>query len=464
MKKLMFLTLICICFIHCKKEDANPVIQVPVVNINEPEKDPIAFDLPFSKVPDTKDVVMYEVNIRAFSSEGTFKGVENRLDSIQSLGVNVLWLMPIHPIGILKNAGDLGSPYSVRNYREVSTEYGTLTDLQNLVKTAHSKGIAVIIDWVANHTAWDNPWINDHENWYTKDGSGKITIPAGTNWADVADLDYTNIIMRRFMISAMKYWILKANIDGFRCDYADGVPSDFWSQAIDSLKSLPNRKYILLAEGAANSNFSAGFDINYSWDFYNSLKSSFTSNTSNSGLFNTHKNEYAAISAGKHKLRFTTNHDESAWNNTPINYFNGQEGALCAFVLSTYMGGVPLIYCGQEVGKSNKTPFFSKSTINWKDNPATLSAYKKLMQIRNSSNAIKEGSLEEINKSNVIVFKRVFRNEEILVMVNILNQSTSYTLTSALDGTIWTNTHDNTQKTLSNNISLKPYEYLILKK
>jgi glycosidase len=464
MKKYVFLILIAsIVFTQCKKkEEEVPVIVTPV-NPNEPDKDPIQFDIPYANVPNIKDAVMYEVNMRAFSNEGTFKGVENRLDSIKALGVNVLWLMPIHPIGILNNAGELGSPYSVRNYKEVSTEYGTLTDLQNLVKTAHSKNMAVIIDWVANHTAWDNPWISAHEDWYTKDGSGKIIFPAGTNWADVADLNFSNNTMRKFMINAMKYWVLKANIDGFRCDYADGVPYDFWVQAIDSLKTIPNRKYILLAEGASSSNFTAGFDLNYSWDFYNSLKSTFATSQLNSNLLTTNRNEYAAIPSGKHKLRFTTNHDESAWNNTPINYFGGQDGALCAFVLSTYIGGVPLIYNGQEVGRSNKTPFFSKSPINWNDNPTIWASYKKIMQFRNSSNAVKEGSIVELNKSNVMVFKRVLQNEEVLVMVNLWNKASTYTFPGTLDGTTWTNILENKQITLSKSVILQPYEYLILK-
>ncbi len=186
--------------------------------------DPVAFGTPFAGVPSTSDVVIYEVNMRAFSAEGNFKGVEARLDSIKALNVNVLWLMPIHSVGVLKSVGGMGSPYLVKDYKAVGAEYGTLADLQNLVIEAHRRNMAVIIDWVANHTSWDNAWITAHPEWYTKDASGNITIPAGTNWADVADLNFSNADMREAMIDAMKYWILIANIDGFRCDYADGVP------------------------------------------------------------------------------------------------------------------------------------------------------------------------------------------------------------------------------------------------
>jgi glycosidase len=371
--------------------------------------------------------------------------------------------MPIHPIGILNNAGQLGSPYSVRDYKGINAEFGTLTDLQLLVKEAHNRNMAVIIDWVANHTAWDNPWITAHPEWYSKDGSGKIIIPPGTNWADVADLDYNNTTMRSFMISAMKYWILKANIDGFRCDYADGVPTDFWKQAIDSLKKIPNRNYILLAEGNGSSLFGAGFGINYSWDFYSQLNNVYNNNPSTTSLFNVQQSEYLNIPTGDAKLRFTTNHDESAWNNSPIVLFKGQAGALSAFVLATFIGGVPLLYNGQEVGRTDKTPFFSKSPINWTLNASTLAAYKRIMTFRQSSNAIKVGSLQIIKDGTAVVFKRIFQTEEVLVLVNPRATSTSYNLATSIANTNWTNALDGTPVALSTTVNLQPYQYLILK-
>ncbi len=224
-----------------KAEDNNPL----------PYTDP---DAPFAGVPATSDIAMYEINLRAFSAGGTFQGILPRLDSIKKLGINVIWLMPIYPIGQKKMIPPMGSPYSVKNYLEVNPELGTLDDLKNLVRESHKRGMAVILDWVANHTAWDNPWI-ENKSWYTQDGNGIIISPPGTNWLDVADLNYENDEMRTAMISAMKYWILNANVDGFRCDAADFVPFDFWKQAIDSLNKLPGRKLILLAEGARSDHF-----------------------------------------------------------------------------------------------------------------------------------------------------------------------------------------------------------------
>jgi glycosidase len=460
---LLVLTLGLIGLIGCKKQiKVDPVVVVPPVPIDSTN---LAFGTPFTGVPSTKDVVIYEVNMRAFSADGNFKGVQTRLDSIKALSVNVLWLMPIHPVGVLKNAGGMGSPYSVKDYKEVGAEFGTLADLQNLVIEAHKRNMAVIIDWVGNHTAWDNAWITAHPEWYTKDASGNIIIPAGTNWADVADLNYGNADMRKAMIDAMKYWILKANIDGYRCDYADGVPADFWKQANDSLKALPNRKLILLAEGSMGAQFTAGFAMNYSWDFHAQIKNVYKNNLAASLLFNVHNYEYSNIPSGSFKLRYTTNHDISAWENSPITAYNGKAGATNAFVLAAFIGGVPLLYNGQEVGRADKTPFFTRSPINWTLNPDVFAEYKRLMAFRQSSNAAKEGALTVINDdANVMVFKRTFQTEEVVVLVNTKNSVSNYTVAASLNNTTWKNALDNTSITLPASLDLQPYQYLILKK
>jgi glycosidase len=460
MKKIfLLLSFTCFLFINCKKTET--IVVTPTITV---DPDLVQFGTPFANVPATKDLAMYEVNMRAFSSEGTFKGVQARLDSVKALGINVLWLMPIHPVGVLNSVGQLGSPYSVKNYKEVNPEFGTLEDLQNLVKEAHNRNMAVIIDWVANHTAWDNPWITAHDDWYSKDAAGKITIPSGTNWADVADLNFDKPDMRISMINAMKYWILRANIDGFRCDYADGVPYDFWKQATDSLKNVPNRKYVLLAEGSRSNHFAAGFQMNYGWDFYGQLKNTYKNNLSPNSIIASHNSEYNSVASGAAKLRFTTNHDESAWSDTPINLFGGQKGALSAFVLTAYLGGVPLLYTGQEVGRPDKTPFFSRSPINWNLNPDIAAEYKRLMAFRQASNAVKEGTLESLSDANVVVFKKIFQTEEVLVLVNIRNAVSTYTVASTLVNSTWKNALDNTAVTVGTQVSLQPYQYLILKK
>jgi glycosidase len=415
------------------------------------------YGTPFLSMPATSDVVIYEVNMRAFSSTGTFQGVINRLDELKALGINVIWLMPIHPIGQIKS---VNSPYSVQDYKAVSPEYGTLNDLRTLTTEAHNRDMAVIIDWIANHTAWDNEWI-ENKSWYTQNVAGDIIHPSGTNWLDVADLNFSNADMRLAMIDAMKYWVLEANIDGFRCDYADGVPSTFWKQAIDSLRNIPNREIIMLAEGARSNHYTVGFDLMYAWNYYYKLKDIFNGETATS-LYTTHVNEYASVPNGKHRLRYTTNHDESAWEDTPITYFKGINGALAASVTAIFMEGVPLFYTGQEVGRATKLPFFSKSPINWNENADMLQAYKEMMAVYTHSEAARRGTLSNFSQTNVVCFKKTTATEQVLVIVNVRNQNTTFTLPTSLQSTEWTNTLSHQPIQLETSISLDPYAYYIL--
>eukprot|EP01137_Pigoraptor_chileana_P018988 Opistho-2@79351 len=262
------------------------------------------YDTPFTNVPQTADILMYEVNLSAFSATGNLKGVQSRLDSVKNLGVNVLWLMPIYPIGELKG---VGSPYAVKNYTQINTAFGNLEDLRLLVKEAHKRNIAVMLDWVANHTSWDNPWIQN-PSWYAKDAAGTIISPPGMNWNDVAELNYSSTAMRKEMIKSMTYWVLEANIDGFRCDYAEGVPTDFWKQAIDALRAIPNRKLIMFAEGAKKELLSAGFDMIFGWDFYTKLKDVMNNNKPASDLLAFNITDYNNVPEGSQILRWITNH------------------------------------------------------------------------------------------------------------------------------------------------------------
>lgn len=457
-KNILFLFLLTF-LIGCKKEDdAKPVVITPATG------EPKEFAAPFTGVPNLKDMVFYEVNMRAYSQAGDFKGVQARLDDIKALGINVIWLMPIHPVGQLKSVGELGSPYAVRNYTEVNPEFGTLADLQNLVKEAHDRQMAVVIDWVANHTAWDNPWITDHPDWYTRDANGNIQIPAGTNWQDVAELNYNHPDMRKAMIKAMKYWVFRANIDGFRCDAADFMPFDFWKQAIDTLRNVSNRKIILLAEGSRSDHFSAGFQLNYGWNFYTMIKNVFRTGVSANNLAATHKAAYNALPANTGLLRFTTNHDESAWDGSPVQLLGGKKGAFSAFVITAYMGGVPLLYGGQEVGRAETTPFFSKSPIDWTANSDYFTAYKQVMAFRQSSTTVRQGELENFPHNDAVVFKKKLLSEEVLVIANPRNGTVNYTVAPVLENTTWKNALTQADYSLGTTLTLQPYDYLILKK
>jgi glycosidase len=367
--------------------------------------------------------------------------------------------MPIHPIGEINS---VNSPYSVKNYKAVSPEYGTLNDLRMLTDEAHARGMAVIMDWVANHTAWDHEWINNH-GWYTTNSNGEIVHPPGTNWLDVADLNYSSFPMRHAMIEAMKYWVLEANIDGYRCDYADGVPFDFWRVAIETLRDIPGRELIMLAEGSRLDHLKADFDLIYAWDFYHRMRDVYNGQPATI-LFSNHLAEYTEVPAGKHRLRYTTNHDESAWEATPMVFFNGKQGALAASVAAIFMGGATLFYTGQEVGRISNVPFFSNSPINWSENPDMLSAYRDMMEVYVGEDAARKGELTDYSSTNVVSFSKILNNEELLVIVNLRNTNQQFSVPQVLQNSTWNNTLADTQLTIGATVSLSNYQYLILKR
>lgn len=442
-------------FAACKKDcPPDAVVEDPTVLVGYQQ-----YGTPFDSVPETKNIIMYEVNLRAFSSSGDLQGVINRLDQLKALNVNVIWLMPIYPIGQINS---VNSPYCVKNYYEVGSEYGTLADLRTLTTEAHNRNMAVVVDWVANHTSWDNPWVSQHSDWYSQDGSGNIIIPPGTNWADVADLNFDNQTMRLNMIDAMKYWILEANIDGLRCDYADGVPYDFWKQAIDSLQTIPNRNLIFLAEGTRADHYAAGFQMTYAWDFYTAIKNVFAG-SSPSTIYTTNTSEYAGVPAGNRKLRFTTNHDQSAWEATPMTLFNGKAGATCASVITTYYNGVPLIYTGQEVGRVSTVPFFSNSPINWTVNLDMQQNYRDMLSFYSQSAVSRYGTAVPYTANDVVCFKKVLNANQVLVIANVRNNTTNYSIPTALLNSTWTNALTGASVTLGSSLSLSAYQYLILK-
>lgn len=415
--------------------------------------DPVDFT-----IPETKDIVMYEINIGSFSYNGNLKGITDRLNRIQDLGINTIWLMPIHPIGTLNS---IGSPYCIKDFRAVNPQLGGFDDLKNLVEEAHERDIAVILDWVANHTSWDHTWITQHPDWYTQDDSGNIISPPGTNWTDVADLNFDNHQMRLEMISAMEFWITEAGIDGFRCDAADLVPYDFWQQAITALKNNTGRDLIFLAEGTRDDHFAAGFQMNFAWDYYNAIKNVFASNGNPTLLYNTNISEYEPVPSGKKKLRFTTNHDLSN-ELTPVNVFGSKQAALAASAATIFMNGTPLIYSGQEVGVSDPTIYTSGQPIAWNSNPEMLFEYTKLLQFYKNSDAAKNGSLNYFNNPDIIVFEKTMGDTKILVIVNSRASGKSLQVPDILQGS-WNDALNNQAITLSANLELNAHEFLILK-
>ena len=320
--------------------------------------------------------------------------------------------------------------------------------------------MAVILDWVANHTSWDHPWITEHPEWYSKNSAGQIIIPPGTNWNDVADLNFDQAAMRKAQIDAMKYWVLEANVDGFRCDYADGVPYTFWQDAITQLRALPNRDLLMLAEGTRTDHYQAGFDLTYGWNYYGALKNVWTG-SSTSNLTSSHQTEFSNIPSGKSKIRFTTNHDESAWDASPMSLFNGKNGALAASVVNIFSGGVPLLYTGQEVGKTGTTPFFSNATINWTANQDMLATYQKFYSIFHANAAARSQAISAYQLSNdLICWKKTSGTSSVLILVNVRNNTINVNLPPILAGN-FINLMTNQNETVGTSLSLTPYAYRI---
>jgi glycosidase len=453
--KILSLVFLILSGIGCKKTGdpgtgpANPPVS---------EQDPPQYGIPFTNVTDRQDAVIYQVNMRVFSQQGKFAGVMARLDSIKALGVNVVYLMPVYPVGIVNG---INSPYSVKDYKAVNAEFGTLSDLRMLVDSVHKKDMSVLLDFVANHTSWDNEWINSHRSWYLQQG-GNIVSPNG--WNDVAQLDFTNPEMRIALTKAMKFWVLTANVDGFRFDYADGPPVDFWKQAVDTLRNIQTHKLLLLAEGSRNSNYSAGFDFNFGFGFFGNLKNIYNSNASSQIIDNVNISEYNNASNGQQVVRYITNHDVNSSDGTALDLFGGKNGSMAAFVIAAYMKGVPMIYNGQEVGTPHRLTFpFTSTKINWTLNPDITAEYKKVIAFRNNSNAIRRGNLASQSTADVCAFTKEAGAEKVVVIVNLRNSVINYNVPSALANTSWTDALNGGPVSLGNQLELQPYTYIVLK-
>ena len=416
------------------------------------------------ELPAIEDVVMYQVNPRVFAPENSLKAVAERIDSIADLGVNVMWVMPIYPIGKEKTKN---SPYSISDYTAVAPEFGTIDDFKALVDSCHAHGMSIILDWVANHTAWDSKWMKEgHKDWYTQDSTGTVIFPPGTDWTDVADLNYDNADMRAAMREAMLFWIKDVGIDGFRCDVADQVPADFWRGAIDSLHNAAKpRKILMLAEGNGVDNFTVGgFDMNYAWSFMHDMRDVWKGE-SVMKAFSCDSAEYADLPKGKVKMRFTTNHDEST-KATPFGMFGGDRGAMAAWVATVFLHGGPMIYGSQEVGYEQPINFFQYVKVDWMAKPEIRSEYKQLIALLKAHPALLKGNTTPIPDDDVMAFVKAGAGDAdtYIVLVNVRDAAKKITLPKE-----WAKVHvedmmSAEKSTLAEEVSLQPYEYKILRK
>lgn len=415
------------------------------------------------EVPAPEDVVMYHVNPRVFAPEKSFNAVAEHIDSIKALGTNVVWFMPIYPVGQIKT---VNSPYCISDYKGVNPEFGTLEEFKSLVSLCHQKGMSVIVDWVANHTSWDSNWM-EHKEWYTLDEKGEIVSPANTGWLDVADLNFDNQDMRLAMIDAMKYWVTEVGIDGFRCDAADFVPFDFWKQCCDSLRAIPDHKLLLLAEGKRKDHFDAGFEMNYAWDYLAAVRSVFNGGRRGPAqpahsLFAADSAEYAGVPEGCVKLRFTTNHDESD-KMSPIREFGGERGSMAAFVASAYINGGALIYGSQEAGYPGRINFFRYVPVDWEANSDLNKEYTDLIRLYNEIPAIRKGEITAYPDENILAFQKSDCCDKVLVLVNVRHEDYTIKTPAEWAGKECTDLMTGAKLILGENIHLDPYGYIVLK-
>lgn len=370
-----------------------------------------------------QDAVIYEIFPRTFSAKGNFAGVTEQLDRLKTLGVDVIWLMPIHPIGEVKRKGTYGSPYAVKDYYAINPDYGTAEDFKKLVREAHQRGLKVIIDIVANHTGWDSVMMKNPE-FYVQNAAGQIISPY-PDWTDVADLNYDNPKLRDYMTSMLKYWLQEFDLDGFRCDVAGFVPTSFWDQArVELEKVKPN--LIMLAEWDQPDLLVKAFDIDYAWPFHKALDGVLTGKEPATLLRKVWETERNTFPAGSLHLRFSDNHDERR----AIVRF-GEHGALAAQALMFTLDGVPLIYNGMEVGdtaESGAPALFEKLPIFWQigeRRPEFARFYHQIVPLRKKHAALRQGEtiwLQNSDESHIVSYLRRSGGEEFLVVINFSNR------------------------------------------
>jgi len=381
------------------------------------------------------DKAIYEVNVRQYTEEGNFKAFEKHLPRLKELGADILWLMPIHPIGEKNRKGTLGSYYSVKDYKAVNPEFGTLDEFKSLVKMIHKMGMYVIIDWVANHTAWDNQWIEEHPGFYIQDSLGNIISP-NPDWTDVADLNFDNKELWIEMIDALKFWVEECDIDGYRCDVAGMVPTEFWIEARTELEKIKN--VFMLAEWDTPEVHLA-FDMTYDWDLHHIMNGIVKEEKTATDLTeHLNKNE-EEFPANAFRMQFTSNHDENSWNGTEFERLG--DGVEAFAVLTCLIPDMPLVYSGQEAGNNKRLSFFEKDLVEWKDYKL-YEVYSKLFQLKKNNTALRNGEqggemiyIQNSDEENIFAFTRSSEKDKVLALFNLSNKPAEVELTSeALQG------------------------------
>lgn len=465
MKKLLIPILATLAFAACQNQP-NPVVKTPEkpqsLTVPEPEW--------------VRNAILYECNVRQFSPAGNFAGVRAGLPRLRDLGVDVIWIMPIHPIGVERRKlkpGDPGSPYSVKDYYAVNPDFGTENDFKSLVTEAHSLGLKVILDWVPNHTSWDAEWKKSHPEYYTR-YNGDFSNPLNehgqpiADWSDVCDLDYGNPATRKAMIEAMQYWIKASDIDGFRVDMAGLVPNDFWKEARPALDSI--KQVFMLSEWQDEAaHFSSCFNANYGWKWKDITKDIAVGKQSAQSLDTLLRFLNGFYPAGYTQLYFTQNHDENSWTGTETELYG--DAADVFNILAFTWQGMPMLYNGQEDGLDQRLAFFTKDPIRWKTFEKTP-FFQKLCDLRHNNRALWSGNfggklqkIETDHDDQVYAFTREKEGDRLVVVLNLSKKACAVTLKpddEVVSGVYLSVFGASTvQLTKDMQLNLKPWEYLV---
>lgn len=365
---------------------------------------------------------LYEVNLRQYTAQGSFKAFATHLPRLKEMGVEILWLMPIHPIGIKNRKGTLGSYYSIKNFMDVNPEFGSKEDFKILVAEVHRLDMKIILDWVANHAAWDNVWTHTNPDFFERDEAGNFKPPY--DWDDVIQINHSNPQEQQAMIDAMKYWVSDFDIDGFRADLAHLTPLPFWINARTQLSELKT-DLVWLAE-TEEINYHQAFDISFSWRWMHDTEDYCKGKKGFDMLTDTlrhYKNDFPENAL---HMYFTSNHDENTWNGTAFEKYGAYVKALAVFNNTYY--GIPLIYSGEELPLNKRLKFFDKDTLNWEEKIELHSFYKTLLLLRKNNKAIAAGMsstpifIEDAAFKNIIAFYRKADDTVLLVFINMSKQ------------------------------------------
>jgi cyclomaltodextrinase / maltogenic alpha-amylase / neopullulanase len=434
--------------------NADPYAPRPYVELKHPEW--------------SKNATIYEVNVRQFTPEGTFKAFEAHLPRIKDMGIDIIWLMPIHPIGEKNRKGTLGSEYSVKDYYGINPEYGTMEDFKELVKKIHDMGMYVIIDWVGNHSAWDNKLTTEHPDWYTKTPEGEFQPTPWYDWSDVIDFDYNVPAFRKYMTDALKYWVNETDIDGYRCDVAGFIPVDFWENSRKELDAI--KPVFMLAEWESRDLFKKSFDMDFSWSLWAKMHQATIGKKGATILTEYMGQDVGSVPKDAYRMTFTDNHDKNSWDGTQ--YSNFGDGLQACMVFCTVVNGMPLVYGGQEAGLNKSLKFFDKDNIEWKDHPNEV-LYKSLFKLKHENQALWNGAwggemvrIFNDKPNEVISFARQKNDDKVIAVINFSDKSATVKLNSKYQKGNYRDWFTGTAHEIKGDdvFNLPPWGYLVLVK